>query len=142
MCIIFPTHCIGKWRKSVNVKHFDWLAHLRIYNLSANWYPQTGLVYNTNISALHVLMVPFTVYSDTTNLMHKWNRTVFRGFIKGRALGKLTGCERNLAINLPSCFRLLFLLSFIHVRKTKNAWLKNPTDLLHKNLMKPLSIFF
>ena len=61
-----------------------------------------------------------------------------RGFIKGRALGKLTGCERNLAINLPGCFCLLFLLSFL--RKTKNAWLKNPTDLLHKNLMKPLEI--
>ena len=61
-----------------------------------------------------------------------------RGFIKGRAPGKLTGCERDLAINLPGCFRLLFLLSFI--RKTKNARLKNPTDPLHKNLMKPLNI--
>ena len=39
---------------------------------------------------------------------------------------------------LPGCFRLLFLLSFI--RKTKNTWLKNPTDLLHKNLMNPLHI--
>ena len=46
----------------------------------------------------------------------------------GRALGKLTGCEGDLAINLPSCFRLLFLL------------LKNPTDLLDKNLMRPLKI--
>ena len=51
--------------------------------------------------------------------------------------GKLTSCERNLAINLPGCFRLLFLLSFL--RKTKNAWLKTPTDLLYKNLMKPLT---
>ena len=51
----------------------------------------------------------------------------YRGFIKGRALDKLTGCERDLAINLPGCFHLLFLLSF--TRKTKNAWLKNPTDL-------------
>ena len=59
-----------------------------------------------------------------------------RGFIKGRALGKLTGCEQDLAINLPGYFHLLFLLSFI--RKTKNARLKNPTDLLHKNVMKPL----
>ena len=59
-----------------------------------------------------------------------------REFIKGRALGKLTGCEQDLAINLPGYFHLLFLLSFI--RKTKNARLKNPTDLLHKNLMKPL----
>ena len=59
-----------------------------------------------------------------------------RGFIKGRAPGKLTGCELDLAINLPGCFRLLLLLSFIS--KTKNAQLKNPTDLLHKNLMKPL----
>ena len=42
-----------------------------------------------------------------------------RGFIKGQAPGKLTGCERDLAINFPSCFRLLLLLSFI--RKTKNA---------------------
>ena len=48
----------------------------------------------------------------------------------------LTGCEQDLAINLPGCFRLLFLLSFI--RKTEIARLKNPTDLLHKNLMKPL----
>ena len=58
-----------------------------------------------------------------------------RGFIKGRGPGKLTGCERDLAINLPGCFCLLFLLSFI--KKTKNAWLKNPTDLLHK----PLSVW-
>ena len=57
-------------------------------------------------------------------------------FIKGQALGKLTGCERELAITLPSWFRLLFLLSFIS--KTKSARLKNPTDLPHKNLMKPL----
>ena len=61
---------------------------------------------------------------------------VIRGFIKGRALGKLTCCERDFAINLPGCFHLLFLLSIM--RKTKNAQLKNPTDLLHKNLMKPL----
>ena len=53
-----------------------------------------------------------------------------RGFIMWRAPGKLTGCERDLAINLPGCFCLLFLLSFI--RKTKNARLKNPTDLPHK----------
>ena len=58
-------------------------------------------------------------------------RAIDRGFIKGRALRKLTGCEQTLAINLPGCFRLLFLLSFI--RKTKIARLKNPTDLLHKN---------
>ena len=50
-----------------------------------------------------------------------------RGFIKGQAPGKLTGCERDLAINLPGCFHLLFLLSFI--RKTKNARLETPTDL-------------
>ena len=61
---------------------------------------------------------------------------VIMGFIKGRALGKLTSFEQGLAINLPGCFHLLFLLPFI--RKTKNARLKNPTDLLHKNLMKPL----
>ena len=46
------------------------------------------------------------------------------GFIKSWAPGKLTGCERDLAINLPGCFHLLFLLSFI--RKTKSAWLKTP----------------
>ena len=62
----------------------------------------------------------------------------FRRFIKSRVMGKLPGCERELAINLPGCFRLLFLLSFIS--KTKNAQLKNPTDLLHKNLMKPLKV--
>ena len=54
-----------------------------------------------------------------------------------KAPGKLTGCEQDLAINLRSCFRL-FLLSFI--RKTKNARLKNPTDFLHKNVMKPLRV--
>ena len=50
-----------------------------------------------------------------------------RGFIKGQAPGKLTGSSS-----------LLFLLSF--TRKTKNAQLKTPTDLLHKNLMKPLCV--
>ena len=55
---------------------------------------------------------------------------ILRGFIKSQAPGKLTGCERDLAINLPGCFCLLFLLPFI--RKTKNARLKNPTDLLKK----------
>ena len=59
-----------------------------------------------------------------------------RGFIKGQAPGKLASCERGLVINLPGSFFLLFLLSFI--RKTKNARLKNPTDLLYINLMKPL----
>ena len=63
-----------------------------------------------------------------------------RGFVKGRAPGKLTSCERDLAINFSDCFHLLFLISFI--RKSKNAWLKNPTDLLHKNLMKPLFLLF
>ena len=58
------------------------------------------------------------------------------GFIKGQAPGKLTRCDQDLAINLPSCFHLLFLLSFMG--KAKNAWLKNPTDLMNKNLMKPL----
>ena len=62
-----------------------------------------------------------------------------RGFIKGRAPGKLTGCERDLAINLPDCFHLLFLLAFIS-RKNKKCLAKKPTDLLHKNLMKPLYV--
>ena len=57
-------------------------------------------------------------------------------YIQGVQPGKLTGCEGDLAINLPGCFRLLFLLSFI--RKTRSARLKNPTDLQHKNSMKPL----
>ena len=56
-----------------------------------------------------------------------------RGFIKGWAPGKLTGCEQDLAINLPGCFCLLFLLSFI--RKTENARLKNPSDLLHMMIL-------
>ena len=64
------------------------------------------------------------------------NQGFNRGFIKGRAPGKLTGGERDVAINLPGCFHLLFLLSFI--RKTKNARLKNSTDLMEKNLTKPL----
>ena len=59
-----------------------------------------------------------------------------QGFIKGQALGKLTGCERDLAIDLPGRFHLRFLHSFI--RKNKTARLKTPTDLLHKNLMKSL----
>ena len=54
----------------------------------------------------------------------------------GGSLRAGQGILTSLAINLPGCFRLLFLLSFI--RKTENAWLKNPTDLLHKHLMKPL----
>ena len=62
--------------------------------------------------------------------------SLLRGFIKCGASGKLTGCEPDLAINLPGCFRLLFLFSFI--TKNNNARLKNPTDLPHKNLMKPL----
>ena len=58
------------------------------------------------------------------------------GFIKRRVPSKMTGCEQDLAMNLPRCFCLIFLVSFI--RKTKNAQLKNPTDLLHKNVMEPL----
>ena len=50
----------------------------------------------------------FTVTPDQCDL--------HRGFIKGRALGKLTGCERDLAINLPSCFHLLFLLTIIKLK--------------------------
>ena len=86
-------------------------------------------VENTATSWWSIIVVVNTV-------LIQWSR----GFIKGQAPGKLTGCERDLAINLPGCFRLLFLLSF--VRKTKNARLKNPTDLLHKNLMKPLVVGF
>ena len=59
---------------------------------------------------------------------------ILRGLIKGWAPGKLTGCD--LTINLPGCFHLLFLLSFI--RKTKNARLKNPTDLVHKKIYETL----
>ena len=63
-------------------------------------------------------------------------RTPVQGFIKDLAPGKLTGCEQDFAIKyLSGCFHLLFLHSFI--RKTKNARLKNPTDLLHINLTKP-----
>ena len=65
---------------------------------------------------------------------------IIRGFIKGQAPGKLTGGERDLAINLPGCFHLLFLLSL--TRNTKNAQLKNPTDLLHENLMKLMSVSY
>ena len=75
-------------------------------------------------------------YPDCHGDLH----TFCRGFIKSWAPTKLTGCERDLAINLPACFRLLFL-QFSFIRKTKNAWLKNPTDLLHKNLLKPLLLW-
>ena len=46
------------------------------------------------------------------------------GFINGRAPGKLTSCKQDLAINLHSCFHLLFLLSFI--RKTKKCLAEKP----------------
>ena len=72
---------------------------------------------------------------EITFRWHLW-KAGSRGFVKGQAPGKLTGCEQDLAMTLPGCFLLLYLLPFI--RKTKNARLKNPTDLLHKNLMKPL----
>ena len=52
---------------------------------------------------------------------------ISRGFIKGRG---------------PVKFAQLIsssLLTFFH-NKTKNAQLKTPTDLLHKNLMKPLDL--
>jgi len=54
-------------------------------------------------------------------LLNVAEHNIPRGFIKGRAPGKLTGCERDLAINLPDSFCLLFLLSFI--RKSENAGL-------------------
>ena len=85
--------------------------------------------YSMFFSSLCLVMLQ--IFSDTAVV-------VYRGFIKGQASGKLTCCEQDLAINLPGCFHLLFLLSFI--RKTKNARLKNPTDLLHNNLMKPVGI--
>ena len=75
---------------------------------------------------------PFDKADLTLFILHS------RGFIKGWAPGKLTSCELDLAINLPGFFHLLFLLSFL--RKTKNAWQKSPTDLLHKNLMNPLTV--
>ena len=85
---------------------------------------------------LYPISNPFIIYSHLS-FQHvgpsSMARHMSRGFIKGQALA---GCERDLAINLPGCFRLLFLLSF--KRKTKNAWLINCTDLQHKNLMKPL----
>ena len=83
---------------------------------------------------------PFYTYQTCLCFLYVCDDYVCRGFIKGRAPGKLAGCEWDLAINLPGCFHLLFLLSFI--TKTKNAQLKNPTDLLHKNLMKPLCVHF
>jgi len=58
-------------------------------------------------------------YSNDWNLKFNHQVHIHGGFIKRQALDKLTGCERDLAINLPDCFGLLFLLSFI--RKTKNA---------------------
>ena len=79
-------------------------------------------------------------YHFFLHILDQWENKMFvtfnRGFVKGRALGKLTGCEWDLAINLPGCFRLIFLLSFI--RKTKNVRLKKPTDLPYSNLVKPL----
>ena len=44
-------------------------------------------------------------------------------------------------MRLTHQFAQLFLsslLTFFHKKKTKHARLKNPTDHLHKNLMKPL----
>ena len=75
--------------------------------------------------------------SGNSKQVHQHESDQFHmGLIKCQAPGKLTGCERDLAINLPSCFRLIFLLSFI--RKTKNVRLKKPTDLPYSNLVKPL----
>ena len=90
----------------------------------------------------------------TSNLNQSWLLLLFskwpRHLYPGGSLRTLhqtnwPAFEQDLAINLPGSFRLFFLLSFI--RKTKNAWLKNPTDLhylLHKNLMKSLNmlVFF
>ena len=80
--------------------------------------------------------VVLSKFPQQMRFMRFYNMNSGPVFIKGQALGKLTGCERNLAINLSGCFCLLFLLSFI--RKTKNGRLKNPTGLLYENLMKPL----
>ena len=57
-----------------------------------------------------------TYFLVTFSVSFSYLQMVPRGFIKGCAPGKLTGCKRDLATNLPGCFCLLFLLSFI--RKT------------------------
>ena len=83
-----------------------------------------------------LLPVPLSTTLLPFSVLLQFLSCIYRGFIKGQAPGKLTGCEQDLANNLPGYFHLLFLLSFI--RKTKDAWFKNPTDLLLKNWMKPL----
>ena len=91
-----------------------------------------------NVGKVGNLFITFYILLHVDHSIWFRNQMIVRGFIKGRAPGKMTGCERDLAINLPGCF-LLFLLSVI--RKTKNAQLKNLTDLLHKNLMKPPGLY-
>ena len=68
-----------------------------------------------------VIMI-YVLHMKFRNLIKiSWHR---QGFSKGQAPGKLTGCERDLAINFPGCFRLLFLLSFI--RKAKKCPAEKP----------------
>ena len=105
--------------------------------LEQRWWAPLGAVLqvkNTNL-CFHCTGRPTVVLFARVNF---WTILLQDVISRRLAPGKLTGCERDLAINLPSYFDLLFLLSFI--RETKNAQLKNPTDLLHKNLMKPLDL--
>ena len=109
--------------------------------LEQRWWAPLGAVLqvkNTNL-CFHCTGRPTVVLFARVNFWTILLQDVIsRRFIKGWAPSKLTGCEQDLAINLPGCFDLLFLLSFI--RETKNAQLKNPTDLPHKNLIKPLDL--
>ena len=127
---------------------FDWLLSAEEFHRESDWL-ECMRNHAVEISDVeHAIKMIDIIYmqrqclcaddksSDTVYRDMKQVNYMFRGFIKVQAPGKLTGCERDLATNLPGCFHLLFLRSFI--RRTKSAQLKNFTDLLHKNLMKPL----
>ena len=113
---------LDTWKHSID----SWSV---VCQVSSNWY----VLINTQWCVCLLSTETLFKCQFSVNIIE-----VSSGFIKGRAPGKLTGCERDLAINLPGCFHLLFLLSF--TRKTKSARLKKPTDLLHKNLVKPLGV--
>ena len=67
---------------------------------------------------------------------------LIRDFIKGRALGKLTGCENNFAhLVWPSIkWKVFFFLTKkFSFNSFANLW--KPVTLLVKTFMKPLSLF-
>ena len=92
-------------------------------SFSGFYISQNTMLVKQDLNVENICRLSYRNMSGTLGERRCGNRSP-RGFIKGRTPGKLTGCERDLAINLPGCFHLLFLLSFI--RKTKNVCWKTP----------------